>query len=522
MHQRPLFPTTCAHLFGAACLVLSATSAVARAAIQDDVGFTALSEELGASFPTGAGITVYQIEAEEGGAGGPWAPDSSDPQFAGKTINQLNVVPSTGNSGHATAVARKFFGNLDSFAPGITDIAVYSTNGWFFEFFDVASDFWPQQTDRQIVNHSWISGGFTDASGNFSPSTTSLVLKLVDWYSSIDEVVQLYGSSNNNDYPADNSTVFMGTAFNGLLVGVSDFSHGYQVIPVDSTYVGGRAAIHVVVPETVTSNAAPRLSSATALLLELAKANPSWSQSTTTNRNGDVLQNAERVEVIKAALMAGASRSTQNTTTIGDVFGYREDPADQTDNGLDWRYGAGQLNVANSYHILAAGERSSAEDGGAGDLGFTGFDHDPNFGGSAGSNISATYDLGVADEDFEFTASLVWNLHVNGAPNSFLNFDTTAQLYNLDLELIEVGSGAVATSESAIDNTENIWFTLEEGKAYQLRVLRGTGQGNFNWDYGLAWHRGPAPPLAVPLPILMLPMAGLLLGLIALRHKARR
>jgi len=36
----------------------------------------------------------------------------------------------------------------------------------------------------------------------------------------------------------------------------------------------------------------------------------------------------------------------------------------QTSDGRDKRFGAGQINIYNSYHVLNTGERNSAEDGG--------------------------------------------------------------------------------------------------------------------------------------------------------------
>jgi len=63
--------------------------------------------------------------------------------------------------------------------------------------------------------------------------------------------------------------------------------------------------------------------------------------------------------------MAGADRVTRNSTTA-DLGRYRDTEANQTANGLDRRYGAGQLNIQNSYHIITAGEQNSAEDGGPG------------------------------------------------------------------------------------------------------------------------------------------------------------
>ena len=71
---------------------------------------------------------------------------------------------------------------------------------------------------------------------------------------------------------------------------------------------------------------------------------PDPTETSTINRNGDTIYNTERTEVIKAALMAGAVRITNNTTG-NDITDYRIDAANQTLNGLDIRYGAGQLNI---------------------------------------------------------------------------------------------------------------------------------------------------------------------------------
>ena len=78
----------------------------------------------------------------------------------------------------------------------------------------------------------------------------------------------------------------------------------------------------------------------------------------TTNRNGDIIYNAERSEVVKAALMAGADRTSPNLTNSVTPNGYTVNTA----NGLNNVYGAGQLNIYNSYHIIAAGEQNSRED----------------------------------------------------------------------------------------------------------------------------------------------------------------
>ena len=154
-----------------------------------------------------------------------------------------------------------------------------------------------------------------------------------------------------------------------------------------------------------------------------------------------------------------------------------------------------------------------------------GFDHDNQFGGSGGSNITATYDLGVIDHPSELGVALVWNLAVTGTANSSLFFDESAVLHNLDLELIDVTNGnqVIADSTSTINNTENIWFPLQANTHYQLRVTRASGQSDFDWDYSLAWAEVPTDvPVIIdtniPFPLWALAILGLGLGYIQKRQ----
>jgi hypothetical protein len=269
-------------------------------------------------------------------------------------------------------------------------------------------------------------------------------------------------------------------------------------------YTAGRTKPDIVVPENNASRATPRVASAAALLIDAAHSNPAWSTDpagiSATNRNGDVIYNAERVEVIRAALMAGASRQTNNSSST-DIVDYRVDAADRTANGLDRRFGAGQLNISNSYHIVAAGEQNSVEDfrGGGGLIGAAGFDFDPAFGGYKGSNSTATYFLTPTAGPARLIASLVWNVTVDGGTAN--NFDGSASLYDLDMMLYDVTNAAnwavVASSTSPNENTENLWELVEGGRAYAMHIKRGVAQNAFKWDYGLAWQLKQIPPLAV-------------------------
>ncbi len=188
-------------------------------------------------------------------------------------------------------------------------------------------------------------------------------------------------------------------------------------------------------------------------------------------------------EVIKATLMAGADRYADNIRGA-DLTTYTVD----TTNNLDDDFGAGQMNVYNSYRILAAGEQDSSQDGGSSPIGMLGWDYDPDFGGVSGSNSTATYSFTATSGADHLTATLAWNIDINSAIS-------TATLHDLDLELYEVtGTPAkVSDSASTVHNTENLFFDLTPGNQYEMRVVQGTGSGNFVWDYGLAWQVVPEP-----------------------------
>jgi hypothetical protein len=252
----------------------------------------------------------------------------------------------------------------------------------------------------------------------------------------------------------------------------------------------------VVVPNIPTSYATPLGASIAVLLVQTGKA-PALStdpvQQYTTNRDGTQIRNAELSEVVKAAMMAAADRVTHNGSFV-NITDYRVNPANRSTNGLDVRFGAGQVNVYQSYHIIAAGEQNSAEDypSGQGNIGWYGFDFDPFFGGNDGSNTTASYYFTADQSHRMLYASLVWNIDIQGG--TWNNFNNTATLYNLDLFLHDVTDSQnprlVASSAGTGDNTENLWVPLAPGRKYRLQVTR---QGAFKWDYALAWRMTPPP-----------------------------
>ena len=445
-----------------------------------DVGFTALQDELGANLPTGTGVKVTQVEAASG------KPDPGNALFAGKTFTLKST--SLTISGHANSVAQNFYGNGTSLVPGITTIDCYDAGDFLTNFLRSGSSA-PLVSSSRVANHSYIG------TSTYGPSVVPILARL-DWLVSRDEYIQVVAMNNGGaNYP------LLGSSFNAIAVGLSNGNSAHGAYPLATTPTtpyasASRTRPDLVAPASATSYATPMVASAAALLV--AEGHQSGNTLSTdptvtftTNRNGDTIYNAERSEVVKAALMAGASRTTPQLT-----LGYTVNTA----NGLNSTYGAGQLNIYSSYHIIAAGEQNSQEDflRGGGEISAVGFDYDPAFGGLKGSNKTGSY-IFKALTTGSLSASLVWNLAANGPTTS--GFDTSATLYNLGLYLYDMTSSSeVAYAASLADNTENIWYTgLTADHAYLLEVasLQGT---DFLWDYALAWNitatttHAPLPP----------------------------
>ena len=215
-----------------------------------------------------------------------------------------------------------------------------------------------------------------------------------------------------------------------------------------------------------------------------------------TNRSGNSVFHAENAEVIKAALLAGAQRVTRNASGA-QIADYRRDPGHRSANGLDTRFGAGQLQIGNSYAIITAGEQNSAEDlpSGNGMIDTAGFDYDPAFGGLRAGNTTGTYYFSPDKDHCRLYAALVWNIDVDGG--AWNDFDDTVRLYHLKLALHDITAPEtprlVAAAASTQDNTQNLWSALVPGRRYRLRVSPATGQAPFLWDYALAW-RMQTPP----------------------------
>lgn len=472
----------------AACVItcmLLCTGGYARAGYLEDIGYTRLAAEQGTALPDGDGVSVTQAEASTAGSGSPpvYLPDVNNSEFAAKTITDVSAASTGTFSAHATSVGQRFYGNASSVAPGIDTIAAYWADDWLQAgYLGFGGNARPLVSPGRIANHSWV-GDALDSPANAD------ILRRVDWIVETDEFIQFVGVKNSS---SPNSPL-LGNAYNVVAVGKSDGVNGYGTSPIDSDYVAGRSRPEIVAPQTTSSAATPVVAASAALLLEFGHKNPllstDSSEISTANRYGDTIYNAERSEVIKAVLMAGADRATANTGAA-DITDYRSSPANRTGNGLDPRFGAGQLNIYNSYHILAAGEQNSDEDdgNGSGNIGAAGFDYAPSFGGARGSRTTASYYFSTGASQSLLTATLAWNIDIDAGKHQI--FSGNATLHDLDLFLYDITTGMTLldSSTSAIDNTETLWITLHPAGNFLLQVVPKPGQGPFEWDYALAWQ----------------------------------
>ena len=169
-------------------------SAQSFAGYKDDIGYTALQNELGPAIADGSSIPlVTQSEAatlldHDGDAQtkkiAVWMPDPGRSVFSGKRIIDMSGSPPF-YSRHATSVGARFYGKSKSIATGISAIESFLASHWMKKGFLKSGDiFKPLITASRVANHSWV------AKDNLNNSE---VLRRLDWVIQEDEYVQTVG-----------------------------------------------------------------------------------------------------------------------------------------------------------------------------------------------------------------------------------------------------------------------------------------------------------------------------------------
>ena len=261
-----------------------------------DIGYARLVDQSGDLLPDGTGIAVTQVEAPSSGH---WLPNPADAQFTGKTI--VNRSGDSGTSGHATSVGRTFYGKTQSLVPDVTNIDAYEANDWMlYNFLRYVYGWQPDASTSRVANHSWV--------GSTSGAAAGDMLRRLDWVIDTDEFIQAVATGGAG-------RTLLGNSFNAIAVGRTDGAHTPGTAALDAVYTAGRSRPDIVAPMTSLSSATPVVAGASALLVA-AGADPFLSddplETDGINRRGGRIYNAQRAEVVKTALMAGADRFTRD------------------------------------------------------------------------------------------------------------------------------------------------------------------------------------------------------------------
>lgn len=432
-----------------------------------DIDWTKLFSEVGGLLENGAGLAVAMAEAPIN-ANFDFMPDSTWVEFIGKSITN----GSNGNntpSGHATVMAQTFFGNSVSIAPGVTNITVYEANDWVNNRLGFASGADPVAQPFRVHNNSWIGTGLTSAQ-------TTNISRRVDFVATQNQMTIVGGTNNGAANPLPD---ILAHSYNAIIVGMTNGAHAAGST---TTYGNPRIRPDIVAPIGSTSEATAIVSSAATLLHHKA---------------GGGL--AGRIDTMRAVILAGATKQefpTWDRTTT---------------RPMDERYGAGELNVYNSYRIIEGGQFAGSVSEPGSSVGLRGWDYRPSI--TAGSQ--QYYDFTVANgfQLNELSIALTWNMQITDTNASPLVFAPSELLGNLNLDFYDstgVFLGNLLDSSLATGgNVEHLYFSSLAAGRYTLRVTSDTTR-----DYAIAWRSSLA---AIPEP-----GSGLVLGSLALLICVRR
>lgn len=441
------------YLFAFAGCVFFA-SAVSAQTVKDQVGFTQLALEIGAGLENGAGIVVGQVEAPDGN--GNYLPNLASTEFTGKTITD-GSSSNAGTNTHANSVANIQYGNSTSLSPGVTSITGYEANDWINRVLGFDTDSVmageqkaaPMTQSFSVMNHSYIGNGLSEADA-------TEINRRMDLVAETDNVTMVVGANNNSASPTPQ---IFAQSYNSITVGLTNGNHSNTLTSLNGA---GRLKPEIVAPAGATSFSTPVVASAAALLRHQGA----------NSGNGNAILN----EVTKAVLLAGATK---------DEFpGWSNSPTQP----LDATFGAGELNIYNSYHIMAGGEyNGGATEGATLDVAARGWDYEANLADAA----SLFYNFEVTSPSADASVILTWNTAILDS-GGVLDYDTL-ELANLDLRLYDSSStfmgSLVGESTSMVDNVEHLFLQGLTAGDYTIAVSSTTGAT----DYALAWQITAVP-----------------------------
>jgi hypothetical protein len=427
-----------------------------------EVGYTSLQARLGAALPLGDPIPVLQVEAPF--TNGSYLPDVTNAEFVGaptKTFTPLcPTCPSTASS-HATTVGSDYYGFFSSLAPHISSIYVNEANNWLSGSLQPNTSSPPATETRRVANDSWIG------------STAGYdidVLRRMDLVVARDGVVVCVGSDNAT---GSSMPTLLSSAYNVITVGNNAGNSSYGPTNIEAA---GRVKPDIVAPR-LTSYGTGYVSSAAAILLQSLDQLGAY----TTNH-------VAQQQLVKCVLMAGASKSDPLSPNLGT---WRKGLTNPSTNGtvpLDYRFGAGELNIDAAHRILTSNPQQIARDDAT--LTLTGWDY-----GNLPAGGAARYFIEVPAFNLvqQVSILLVWNRHI--AVRERPAFTLTPSLANMDLKFYSAAGftkgSLIDQSISPIDNVEHIFLRQLRPGRYVFEVTSDAA-----WDYAIGWDTQLAPTVA--------------------------
>ena len=399
-----------------------------HATLQSDIGFTELKQQFGSTLPTGDNLAVLMVEAPD--SSGNWAVAKSGELSTRNITFPLATTRPTTYSAHANTVAKNLTGVTTSILPGLADLQVASVGTYRSKSIHMGTFATPEIATWDVENHSLIS----------NVTTYNLnAIWLLDYRIARDNVTVVIALENGTNAMQP----LWGNNYNTIAVGSATGQHSRGGTNLDGS---GRQKPDLVGTATYTSYATPVVASAAGLLIAETKRTPS-------------LAVAKDPRTVKALLMAGATKeefpSWSHTTT----------------QPLDPIYGAGQVNIYNSYVALVSGRIAA----GATMDTTAGWD----LGTSAKTGTSYYFSV-PSGQTLKLSTALCW--HRELTTTNFWVFNSS--LNNLNLRLRNVSTGSiVAESASTIDNVEHLYLTAIPAGNYALEVVGDAGS-----TYGLAWY----------------------------------